>query len=148
MVQRVVFNHNGVTAVLVPVMRSGLTLEQIIAKDVPTGATDIAVVDHTDLPASRGFRDAWVNVAGTVSVNRARAEGIFWDRVRVERAPRLAQLDVEVIRALEEGRPTAPLVAQKQKLRDVTTKDLSSLSLDQLENARLDSVLNLPTRST
>jgi hypothetical protein len=41
-------------------------------------------------------------------------------KLRRERAPKLAELDVEFMRALELGKPTADIVAKKQALRDVT----------------------------
>lgn len=47
---------NGV-AVLTPVS-CGLTLEQIIAKDVPAG-TPYRVVDVSTIPTDRTFRAAW-----------------------------------------------------------------------------------------
>jgi len=46
-------------SVLVPAPNCGLTLEQICAKDVPTGVK-YKVIEHTDLPADREFRNAWV----------------------------------------------------------------------------------------
>lgn len=48
---------NGV-AVLTPSVDCGLTLEQIIAKDVPAG-TPYRVVDVSTIPADRTFRAAW-----------------------------------------------------------------------------------------
>lgn len=48
---------NGV-AVLIPAPDCGLTLEQIIAKDVPAGA-QYRVVDVSSIPSDRTFRAAW-----------------------------------------------------------------------------------------
>ena len=47
---------NGV-AVLAPIA-CGLTLEQIIAKDVPAGVP-YRIVDVADIPTDRTFRNAW-----------------------------------------------------------------------------------------
>ena len=46
-------------SVLVPAFNCGLTLQEICAKDVPTGVK-YKVIEHTDLPEDREFRSAWV----------------------------------------------------------------------------------------
>ena len=48
---------NGV-GVLIPAVGCGLTLEEIIAKDVPAGAA-YRVVDVSTIPSDRTFRAAW-----------------------------------------------------------------------------------------
>jgi|TARA_R110000744_G_scaffold94208_3_gene181890 hypothetical protein len=56
--KRVIYpNGDGGVSVLVPVPDCGLTLEQIIAKDVP--GNTYQVVDKAELPTDRTFRDAW-----------------------------------------------------------------------------------------
>lgn len=49
-----------------------------------------------------------------------KAKAITKDRLRTERAPLMAALDVQFQRALETGADTAPIVAEKQRLRDIT----------------------------
>lgn len=51
-------NDEGTISVLVPAPNCGLTLEQICAKDVPTGVPYL-IIDSSELPADREFRDAW-----------------------------------------------------------------------------------------
>ena len=51
-------NTEGTISVLVPAPNCGLTLEQICAKDVPTGVK-YKIIEHTDLPEDREFRNAW-----------------------------------------------------------------------------------------
>ena len=51
-------NTEGTISVLVPAPNCGLTLEQICQKDVPTG-TKFKIIDSSELPADREFRDAW-----------------------------------------------------------------------------------------
>ena len=79
-----------------------------------------------------------------IVINRARAEGIVLDRLRAERAPRLVDLDTAYMKTLEVSGDTSSIVAQKQALRDVTLKDLSSLSIDELASLTLDQALALP----
>ena len=56
---RVIFpNDEGGVSVLTPVPNCGLTLEEIIAKDVPAGKPQ-QVIDKSALPTDRTFRNAW-----------------------------------------------------------------------------------------
>jgi hypothetical protein len=82
-----------------------------------------------------------------IKVNREKAETATIDRLRLEREPRLAELDVQFMRALEVGEDTAAIAAQKQAVRDVTLCDLSGLSLEQLGVLTLDAALQLPRAS-
>jgi hypothetical protein len=66
------------------------------------------------------FRDAWRDDGTVISVDMPAARDIWRDKMRRARAPLLADLDVQFIRALEQGQPTGPITAQKQALRDVT----------------------------
>lgn len=58
-----------------------------------------------------------------ITINMGKAREIHRDRLREERAPLLAALDVEYQRAFETGdtEAMAAIVARKQALRDVTT---------------------------
>lgn len=79
-----------------------------------------------------------------IRVNREKAEAATLGRLRLEREPRLAELDVQFMRALEAGEDTSAIAAQKQAVRDVTLCDLSGLSLEQLGVLTLDAALQLP----
>ena len=49
---------DGGVAVVVPAPNSGLTIEQIAAKDVPAGKA-YKIVDVADVPSDSTFRGAW-----------------------------------------------------------------------------------------
>ncbi len=51
-------NDNGGICILTPAPECGLSLQEIAAKDVPAGKP-WKIVDDTDIPATREFRDAW-----------------------------------------------------------------------------------------
>ena len=56
---RVIYpNDNGGVSVLTPVPDCGLTLEEIIAKDIPAGKP-YQVIDKSEVPTDRTFRNAW-----------------------------------------------------------------------------------------
>lgn len=58
----------------------------------------------------------------SISININKAKAITLDRLRAERAPKLAALDVAFMRAVEQGDTAAQasIAAEKQALRDVT----------------------------
>ena len=49
---------DGGLAIIVPAAECGLTIEQIAAKDVPAGKP-YQIVDVSDIPTDRTFRNAW-----------------------------------------------------------------------------------------
>jgi len=51
-------NGDGGVLVIIPCTGSGLTVEEIAAKDVPTGKP-YKIVDASDIPADRSDRAAW-----------------------------------------------------------------------------------------
>jgi hypothetical protein len=56
---RIIFpDDNGGVSIIVPAPECGLTIEQIAAKDVPAGKP-YKIVDVSDIPADRTFRNAW-----------------------------------------------------------------------------------------
>ena len=57
--QRIIYpTDEGGVAIIVPAPQCGLTIEQIAAKDVPAGKP-YTIVDVTDIPSDRTFRNAW-----------------------------------------------------------------------------------------
>ena len=57
--QRIIYpTDNGGVAVIVPAPECGLTVEEIAAKDVPEGKP-YKIVDVSDIPTDRTFRNAW-----------------------------------------------------------------------------------------
>ena len=51
-------NDDGSISIVVPTDNCGLTVEQIQAKDVPSGKTSY-IVDKSIIPTDRSFRNAW-----------------------------------------------------------------------------------------
>ncbi|QCP84377.1 hypothetical protein EYE35_01405 [Cereibacter sphaeroides] len=57
--KRIIYQtDDGGVAVITPAPGCGLTLEEIAAKDVPTGKP-YRILDASELPADREFRAAW-----------------------------------------------------------------------------------------
>jgi hypothetical protein len=68
-----------------------------------------------------------------ITVNLDKAKAITKDRLRAERAPLLQAQDVAFQRALESGADTSAIVAEKQRLRDITGLADSATTLDELK---------------
>jgi hypothetical protein len=72
-----------------------------------------------------------------ITINLNKAKDITKDRLRQERAPLLQSQDVAFQRALEEGADTAAIVAEKQRLRDITQLADQATTLDELKAIQL-----------
>jgi hypothetical protein len=124
MTQAIIFtNDNGGVSVCIPT--GELSIEQVQLKDTPVGSK---IVNVADLPnQNNDFFDAWELVDGKVEVSLAKAKEITKKRLRAEREPLLAAQDVAFQRALESGADTTAIVAEKQRLRDITNFSASTL---------------------
>ena len=71
-----------------------------------------------------------------ITVDLAKAKEITKDRLRMEREPLLAAQDVAFQRALETSADTTAIVAEKQRLRDITKLADSCTTTDQLKNLK------------
>jgi len=128
MTQAIIFtNSNGGVSVCIPT--GELPIEQVQQKDTPAGSI---IVNISDLPTDNDFFDAWELSGSTVTVNKSKAVEITKKRLRAERTPLLAAQDVLFQRALETNADTTAIVAEKQRLRDVTDLATTSLTLEQL----------------
>ena len=59
MTQRIIYpNNEGGVSIIIPAPECELTIEEIAAKDVPEGKP-YKIVDVSDIPSDRTFRDAW-----------------------------------------------------------------------------------------
>jgi hypothetical protein len=68
-----------------------------------------------------------------ITINLNKAKAITKDRLRAERKPLLEAQDIAFQRALEAGSDTTAIVAEKQRLRDVTTLVDTVTTLDELK---------------
>jgi hypothetical protein len=123
-------NNNGRVNFLIP---TGLVpIEVAQATDVPEGIESF-IVSKDSLPEQdMDFFDAWEQSQGIVSVNLEIAKTITKNRLRLEREPFLAAQDVAFQRALETGSDTTAIVAEKQRLRDITLLPNSCSTLAEL----------------
>ncbi len=124
---------NGQVAVCIPT--GELPIEEVLVKDCPVGAF---IVDNASLPNEHNnFFDAWELVDGNVVVNLDKSKEITKNRLRIERLPLLQAQDVAFQRALESGADTAAIVAEKQRLRDITKLADEATTLEELKEIKV-----------
>jgi hypothetical protein len=75
-----------------------------------------------------------MGVPRMITINFDKAKDITKDRLRAERKPLLETQDVLFQRALENGADTSTIVAEKERLRDITNLVDTCTSLEQLRN--------------
>jgi hypothetical protein len=68
-----------------------------------------------------------------IIIDFTKAQGITKDRLRADRTPLMLAQDVAFQRALESGTDTTAIVAEKQRLRDVTKLADAATTLDELK---------------
>ena len=56
--KRIIYPTDDGVAIIIPADECGLTIEAIAAKDVPQGVP-FKIVDVTEVPSDRTFRNAW-----------------------------------------------------------------------------------------
>ncbi len=72
-----------------------------------------------------------MDMAIIIDINKAK--DITKDRLRVEREPLLEAQDIAFQRALEKGLDTSAIVAEKQRLRDITKQVDAANTLEELK---------------
>ncbi len=110
---------NGQVAVVIP---TGYVNDAI--KDVPEGV-EYKIVDSVDIDNDY-FNAYEFDAELGAKVNIEKAKAIHLDKFRAARAPKLAKLDVEYMKAVEanDDAKKAAVAADKQALRDVTKIEL------------------------
>lgn len=113
-----------------------VAIDQILTS-VKTQYPEALIVDSSTLPNSdNDFFDAWELADGVVTVSLAKAKELTKKRLRAEREPLLAAQDVLFQRALESSADTTAIVAEKNRLRDVTALADSATTLAGLRSLK------------
>ena len=109
--KKIVYKTDDGIAVITPAHSIELAM-----KDIPDGV-EHKIIEDTELPADRVFRNAW-NYELKEDIIKSRE--IWKDKLRVDRKPLLEQLDIDYMRSVEDGIDSTDIIAEKQRLRDIT----------------------------
>ena len=69
----------------------------------------------------------------SITINMDKAKDITKERLRRERKPLLEEQDILFMKAQETGNDTTTIVAEKQRLRDITNSVDSCTTTDELK---------------
>ena len=69
----------------------------------------------------------------SITINMDKAKDITKERLRQERKPLLEEQDILFMKAQETGNNTTTIVAEKQRLRDITNSVDSCTTTDELK---------------
>jgi hypothetical protein len=105
-----------------PATNKPFTVQEVADKDVPDGVS-YSIVEDSSVPTDLSFRDAWKGVGigttgATVTEDITKAKEIHKTNIRLARASKFTDLDIEYQRAIETSADTSTIVAKKQALRD------------------------------
>lgn len=125
--KRIIYqNDQGGVSVVIPAPNCGLTIEEIAAKDVPTGKP-YKIVDVSEIPTDRSLRNGWkcdnANNPTKIEHDIPKCREIWKDYMRAVRKPLLEALDADWMKAVENDDTAKKneVKTKKQELRDVTT---------------------------
>lgn len=73
-----------------------------------------------------------------IRINLEKAKEIKKDYLRADRKPLLDKLDIDYMKAIEQGLDTSEIVAEKQRLRDVTKLVDEVQTIDELKEITVE----------
>ena len=119
-------------------------IARIHTESLPNDIIKISQIEEEDIPTDREFRDAWVCNDSKVEHDLDKAKDIQLARIRAIRETKFAELDKQVLIAIEAGNDFADLAKEKQKLRDITEplKQLVPESIDDIKSAFPQELIN------
>ena len=106
--KKIIFTRpsDGGVSVIHPVInthpvRENITEDEALErakKDIPPDALDVLIVDESEIPADRTFREAWRNVNG-IQIDMDRCRTLKRNTLRELRTPKFKELDCAYFKA-------------------------------------------------
>jgi len=141
--ERIVFtNPDGSCGVLIPT--GEISIEAVMAKDVPAGASNARQITTAELPQDRLFRGAWddSNPESFIGTNLVKAKLIAHRMRRIDREAKLAPLDKEESFAkTSQGRKDA-ILAEKTSILDDSATMQADIDLASNESILRTTLIN------
>lgn len=101
--------------------------------------TDFKIMDESQIEQDRSYRNAWCycQKAG-MRIDFEKARELCKKRLRRERAPLLAELDIKAMRKIENEEPLDDIKNEKQRLRDITKLADQAKTLEELSAIKVN----------
>lgn len=134
MAKIIIHNNGSAIKIINPLLEDESKIQEFIASNVPNGVESV-VIDNTQFPTDIEFAMA-LEVSGGIKFNADKAKAIWKNKWREARAPKLASLDIEFMRAVELGDSDkqSEISAKKQALRDVTSIDIPGNTAEEIKS--------------
>ena len=118
-----------------PATKKPFTVQEVADKDVPDGVP-YSIVEDSSIPTDQSFRDAWKGVrigttGATITEDITKAKEIHIKQIRLARASKFTDLDIEYQRATETSADTSAIVAKKNALRDAPADSAIDAATDE-----------------
>ena len=68
-----------------------------------------------------------------ITIDISKAKEVWKEKIRVARKPALEQLDIDFIKAQEQGNDTTSIVADKNTLRDLPSQVDTATTVDEIK---------------
>ncbi len=114
--QAIIYQTAQGAAICYPNPEAGLSIHEIVQKDIPPGVP-FRIVDASTIPTDRTFRNAWDASGGSVVVDMPKAREIAHSKRREARSAEFAPLDDLIAKKIP-GTDEAAAEAQRQGIRD------------------------------
>jgi len=132
--QRIIYQTpDGGVAVVVPAPNSGLSIQELAAKDVPAGVP-ADIVEVSEIPTDRTFRNAWEKSGRAVVTNLGKAKDIAHDKRRAARAKEFAPLDVEATIPAKAAQAEAARQAIRDKYATMQSQMDAATTVEELKS--------------
>jgi hypothetical protein len=130
--QRIIYSDPTTGNVCVVIPTGEMTIQDVAKAAVPSGVA-YQIVDVSDIPTDRAFRNAWKLEDDQITEDWVKSVEITKERLREERKPLFQAADVKAMRDIESTGAVSPETASlKQSLRDVTALADAAKSRDEL----------------
>lgn len=136
MARRIIFHQLGQEnlQIVSPASDDDAGVALAIEKSVMPNTDKWFIVDHTDLPSDRYFRNAWTHSDGKPTIDIDKAKAIKLAAIRRDRNAALDATDKEVAKLTDQGADLTAIRTKRQALRDLPqTVKLDGLSADDLK---------------
>lgn len=104
---------------LIMIQPSELTSVEELSNSIPL-ELEPKIIEEDDIKADKDYRSCWVLKNGSIVEDIDLVRETKKNRLRADRYQKLAELDIQFQRALETNSDTTDIVAEKNRLRDIT----------------------------
>ena len=113
---RIVYTNDEGNVVIMQRLNPNKTDEDVTPNDRP-----YVIVDESEIPVDRYFRNAWKLEGSTIKVDRVKAKSIKLEKIRQLRDIKLEGTDIKLMIACESGNTDTEqtLIIERQALRDL-----------------------------